>query len=49
MSKSSTTAPTGLWTRTARALGKLLAGMVSSSDDRRQAGRWNDYPHFPPY
>ena len=48
MSKTSTIAPTGLWTRTTRALGKLLAGMVSSND-RRQAGRWNDYPHFPPY
>jgi hypothetical protein len=44
-----TNASTGLWNRATRALGKLLEGMVSSSDSRRQTGRWNDYPTFPPY
>ncbi|HXC29451.1 MAG TPA: hypothetical protein VNV38_15955 [Stellaceae bacterium] len=49
MTKNRTTAPTGLWNRTTRALGKLLAGMVSSADDRRHAGRWTDYPTYPPF
>ena len=49
MTRNRTTAPTGLWTRTTQALGKLLAGMVSS-DDRRHTGRtWSDYPIFPPF
>jgi hypothetical protein len=44
-----TNASIGLWSRTARALGKFFAGVVSLPDDRRQTGRWNDYPTFPPY
>jgi len=48
--KHRTTAPTGLWVRTTQVLGKLLAGMVPSTDDRRLAERaWNDYPTFPPF
>lgn len=45
------TARSGLWGRTARALGKLWAGVVSLPDDRRQTGErmWSDYPIFPPY
>ncbi|HTW52501.1 MAG TPA: hypothetical protein VME45_11500 [Stellaceae bacterium] len=49
MTKERTNASMGLWSRTARALGKLFAGVVSLPDDRRQTGRWNDYPTFPPY
>jgi hypothetical protein len=50
MTKHRTTTSTRLWTRATRALGKLLEGMVSSPDDRRQAGRaWSDYPIFPPF
>ncbi len=51
MTRNRTTAPTGLWTRTTRVLGKLLAGMVSSvEDDRRHTGRtWSGYPIFPPF
>lgn len=48
MTKNRTTAPTGLWNRTTRALGKLFAGMVPS-DDKRPAGRWTDYPTYPPF
>ena len=43
---------TGLWGRTTQVLGKLLAGMVSSQDDRRQdAARaaWTDFARFPPF
>jgi hypothetical protein len=39
-----------LWTRTAKALGKLLAGVVTLPDNPRQAAAqkgWNDYPRFP--
>jgi hypothetical protein len=42
----------GLWNRTTQALGKLLAGMVSSNDARHpNAARavWTDYPRFPPF
>jgi hypothetical protein len=51
MNSNRTTAPTGLWTRTTRVLGKLFAGMVSlPDDDRRHTGRaWSDYPIFPPF
>jgi hypothetical protein len=49
MTKQRTNVSTGLWSRTTRALGKLLAGMVSLPDDRRQTSRWNDFPTFPPY
>lgn len=49
MSKQRTVAPTGLWNRTARALGKLFAGVVSLSDERRHSRAWNDYPTFPPF
>lgn len=41
-----------LWTRTAKALGKLLAGVVTLPDSQRQdAARkgWNDYPRFPSF
>jgi len=39
----------GLWGRTAKALGKLLAGMVALPD-RPQARRDDrDYPIFPPF
>lgn len=51
MTKQGTT-QMGLWSRTTQALGKLLAGMVSSSDYRRQAAErtvWTDYPRFPPF
>lgn len=49
MSKQRTVAPTGLWNRTARALGKFFADMVSSSDERRNGRAWNGYPTFPPF
>jgi len=51
MTKDRTAAGAGLWGRTARALGKLWAGVVSLPDDRRQtaARTWSDYPIFPPY
>jgi len=52
MTKHRTTGPTGLWNRTAQALGKLWAGMVSLADDRRQksaAAMWTDFPRFPPF
>jgi len=52
MTKHRTTAPTGLWHRTAQALGKWWAGVVSLPDDRRQmAARssWTDYTRFPPF
>lgn len=49
MAKQRTVAPTGLWSRTTRALGKFFAGMVTLPDDRRQTGRWNDYPNYPPF
>lgn len=50
MTQHRTTAQAGLWSRTTRALGKLLAGVVSLPDDRRQTGRvWRDYPTFPPF
>ena len=51
MTKQNTTAPTGLWQRTARALGKLWAGVVSLPDDRRQTVRTTStgYPLFPPF
>jgi hypothetical protein len=44
--------PTRLWNRTTKALGRLLAGMVSSADDRRSTAEravWTDYPRFPPF
>jgi len=47
MSKERTT--TRLWNRTSKALGKLLAGMVSLYDERREQRPWTDYPRFPPY
>jgi hypothetical protein len=44
---------TGLWNRTAQALGKLWAGVVSLPDDRRQTSAeraaWTDYVRFPPF
>jgi len=51
MTQHRTTTPTGLWNRTAQALGKLWAGVLSLPDDRRQtaARTWTDYPHFPPF
>jgi hypothetical protein len=50
MSKQRTVAPSGLWNRTTRALGKFFAGMVWLPDDRRQTGRtWTDYPTYPPF
>jgi hypothetical protein len=49
MSKQHTDAPTGLWNRTARALGKFLAGVVSLPDARRHSRAWSDYPTFPPF
>jgi hypothetical protein len=38
--------------RTAQALGKLWAGMLSLPDDRRRTAShpmWNDIPRFPPF
>jgi len=52
MTKHRTAAPTGFWHRTAQALGKLWAGVVSLPDDRRQiVGQhsWTDYTRFPPF
>jgi len=50
MTKQRTNAPTGLWNRTTQAIGKLLAGVVSLPDNRRQTSRaWSDYPTFPPF
>jgi hypothetical protein len=52
MTKPRSMTPTGLWNRTAQALGKLWAGMVSLPDDRRQTADrivWTDYPRFPPF
>jgi hypothetical protein len=52
MTKHRTTTSTGLWSRTAQALGKLWAGVVSLPDDRRQTAVravWTDYPRFPPF
>jgi len=51
MSKQHTQS-TGLWARTAQALGKLFAGVVSLHDDRRQAtnhAHWTNYPRFPAF
>jgi hypothetical protein len=52
MTTHRTTTSSRLWNRTTKALGKLLAGMVSLPEDpRRKADRgvWTDYPHFPPF
>jgi hypothetical protein len=50
MTNDRTTTPRGLWNRTAQALGKLWAGVISLPDDRRQtAARWTDYTRFPPF
>jgi hypothetical protein len=41
-----------LWKRTAYALGRMLAGMVTLPEDPRQvaeAKRWRDYPRFPAF
>jgi hypothetical protein len=49
MTKQRTTKTPGLWGRTTKALGRLLAGMVSLPD-RPQARRDDrDYPIFPPF
>jgi hypothetical protein len=50
MTKHRTT--TGLWSRTAQALGKFWAGVISLPDDRRQIAvpvKWDDYTRFPPF
>ena len=47
-----TTHTSGLWQRAAQALGKLFAGMVSSTDDQRTAARRSAadaYPRFPAF
>ena len=52
MNKHRTAAASRLWGRTAKALGKLWAGMISLPDDpRRSAERvsWTDYSRFPPF
>ena len=51
MTKHRTTTPRGLWNRTAQALGKLWAGVISLPDDRRQTAdrAWTDFPRFPPF
>jgi hypothetical protein len=52
MTKHRTATPMGLWSRTAQALGKLWAGVISLPDDqRRPAARAvsTDYPRFPPF
>jgi len=52
MNKQRSTIAAGLWNRTAQALGKLWAGVVSLPDDRRQTAAravWTDYPRFPPF
>ena len=44
---------TGLWTRTAQAIGKFFAEMVSLPDERRhpatRTAAWTDYPRFPSF
>ena len=49
MTSNRTTAPTGLWTRTTRALGKFFAGMVTLPERQQTDRAWNDYPHYPPF
>jgi hypothetical protein len=52
MTKHRIAAPSRLWDRTTKALGRLLAGMLTFPDDRRNSAEqpaWNDYPRFPPY
>ena len=49
MNSNRTNAPTGLWSRTTRVLGKLLAGMVSSHDRQQNGRAWTDYPIYPPF
>jgi hypothetical protein len=52
MTKQRTTAATGLWSRTAQALGKLWFGMISLPDDRQPntaRASWTDYTRFPPF
>ena len=52
MSTQRTTTPTGLWHRTAQALGKLWAGVLSLPEDRRPTAArtvWTDYPRFPSF
>jgi hypothetical protein len=49
MTKQRNTKTSGLWGRTTKALGRLLAGMVSLPE-RPQARRDDrDYPLFPPF
>lgn len=43
---------TSLWSRTAQALGRLWAEMISLPDDRRQPAEravWTELPRFPPF
>ena len=41
----------GLWNRTAHALGKFWAEMVSFPDNRKAANQavWTEFPRFPPF
>jgi hypothetical protein len=49
MSKQRTTKTPGLWSRTTKALGRLLVGMVSSPDRPQTRRDDRDYPIFPPF
>ena len=48
MNKQRTTKTPGLWGRTTKALGRLLAGMVTLPE-RQQTRGDRDYPIFPPF
>jgi hypothetical protein len=47
MTRHRTTAPTGLWSRTTKALGKLWQGMITLPDRPTQRQLEQDYPRFP--
>ena len=49
MTTQRTTKTTGLWGRTTKALGKLLAGMVALPDQPRARRDDRDYPIFPAF
>jgi hypothetical protein len=49
MSKQRTTKTSGLWSRTTKALGRLLVGMISLPGRPYARRDDRDYPIFPPY